>query len=104
MALGVSLDLFGAIEKLIQFHKLNEWIKLYTSLICSFWLGGSFTTGVALTAHRPTIEAIGEGLILGTISTVATWRKSPLTKGMILSLPSEESKAEFEHTVDTIYK
>jgi hypothetical protein len=101
---NLQLDLFGAIEKWIQFRKINEWVKLYTSLVCSFWLSGSFVTGTALTGHRPALEAIGLGLVAGSTFSTVIWRRSPLTKGMELALPEAEAKKEIETDQQVISK
>jgi hypothetical protein len=76
----------------LQFRKINEWVKLYTSLIFSFWLSGSFVTGSALISHRSWAEAIGAGLVAGSTFATVIWRRSPLTKGMELALASRRSK------------
>lgn len=91
-----TFDLFGALEKWIEFRRINEWVKLCLSLFCSFWLSGAFVCGAGLTAHRPTMEAIGEGLISGAVMATMVWRRSDLTKGLILALPAAEAKAELE--------
>lgn len=104
MALGLTIDLFDAIEKWIQFRKINEWVKLLISLVSSFWLSLSFVTGGSLIAHRPTSEAIGEGLVTATLLCTYLWRRSPLTKGMALALPADEAAKELETNVQVIDK
>lgn len=94
-----TLDLFGAIEKLIEFRKLNEWAKFYTGLVCSFWFSGCAASGAALSVHRPAWEALGEGLIAATVSAAICWHRSELTKGMTLVLPGWIAKKEIESNV-----
>ncbi|MGE0407458.1 MAG: hypothetical protein AB7O65_14275 [Candidatus Korobacteraceae bacterium] len=93
---GINIDLFGAIEKFIRFRQINEWTKLVLSLVCSYWLSCSFAMGSALVAHRPMPEALGAGLIAGSTMAIVVWRRSPHTRGLILALPAETSKAEDE--------
>lgn len=104
MAFNIQLDLFGAIEKLIEFRKMNEWFKLLLMLGCSFWLSFSFAAGTALIAHRTPAEAIGEGLVAGTVMAVLVWRRSPLTNGMVLALPGAEAGKELEANTQVISK
>lgn len=104
MPFNLQLDLFGAIEKFIEFRKINEWVKLILSLTCSFWLSGTFTTGTAMIAHRSTPEAIGEGLVMASVMATIIWRRSPLTKGLILALPEEEAGKEINTNQQIITK
>ena len=104
MAFNLQLDLFGAIEKWIQFRKIDEWVKLAMELFGSFWLGGCFTCGAGLAAHRPPWEALGEGLVAGSIFAVKVWRVSPLTKGMVLALPEKEARQEIKTDTQVIQK
>lgn len=104
MAFNLQLDLFGAIEKFIEFRKVNEWFKLIMSLVWSFWLSGSFSCGTALIAHRPVPESVGVGLVMGAVMSVVVWRRSPLTNGMILALPAGEAKTELESDTQVITK
>jgi hypothetical protein len=104
LPLNLQLDLFGAVEKFVEFRKLNEWVKLYTSLIFSFWLSGSFVTGSALISHRSWAEGIGAGLVAGSTFATVIWRRSPLTKGMELALPVGEAKTEIETDQQVISK
>jgi stage V sporulation protein SpoVS len=101
---NLQLDLFGAVEKFVEFRKINEWVKLYTSLVFSFWLAGSFTTGSLLLAHRPALEAIGAGLVSGSVFATVIWRNSSLTKGMQLALPEAEAEAEIKTDQQIISK
>ena len=104
MPFNLQLDLFSAIEKFVQFRKINEWIKLGWELLCSYWISFSTITGGALVAHRPMLEAIGEGLLGGAVFATVIWRRSPLTKGMALALPAEEAAEEFKANQQIIQK
>jgi hypothetical protein len=88
---NLTLDLFSAIEKFVEFRKLNEWVKLILQLACSFIFSASFASGAALVIHRPPWEALGEGLMAGPTFAVIIWRRSPLTKGLMLALPEKEA-------------
>lgn len=102
MAFDFSIDIFQALEKWKEFGQLKQWLAFLISLFCSFWLSGSFATGSALVLHRPPWEALGEGLISATCMATLCWRRSPLTKGMILALPEKEAEKEMESNTQVI--
>lgn len=102
MAFNIQLDVFDALEKWKEFSTLKEWASFLVSLFCSFWLSGSFACGSALVLHRPPWEALGEGLISATCMATLCWRRSPLTKGMILALPEKEAEKEIESNTQVI--
>jgi hypothetical protein len=104
MAFNVQLDLFSAIQKFIEFRKINEWIKLGISLFCSFWLSSTFVTGSALLARQPWPMAIGAGLVSGSTLATVLWRNSPLPKGTQLALPIEEAAKELNTNVQVLTK
>lgn len=104
MPFNINLDLFTAIQRFIEARKLNEWLKLGIQLFCSFWFGGCGATGSSLVAHRPPWEALGSGLVMGSVCAVIVWRRSPLTKGLILALPEQEAREEMKSDTQVIMK
>lgn len=96
---GLNLDLFSAIERLIEAHRINDWAKLVFSLTFSYLTTFSFACGSALAAHRPWLEAVGVGLVAGAVRATIAYRRSNLAKGTIIALPAEEATAEL--TSDT---
>src|ERR1051325_2876498 len=92
----MTLDVFSGLAKYIENKQLNRWAKLFITLTSSFWLSACFVSGASLVAHRPAWEALGAGLVSGTVMAVSIWRRSDLTKGMLLGLPAAESAAEIE--------
>lgn len=100
--LGISSAIVQGITTLIEIHKLNQWAKLVFTMGFSGVTGFLFTTGTALTAHRPSLEAHGEGLIMAAVCMTALYRTSPLTKGLIVVLPEEEATKEIGTDIQRI--
>lgn len=100
----ISIDPVKDIESIIQLHKIDQWALLLIQLSYSFWLSLAFTCGGALTVHRPPWEAFGEGLVAGSTYAVVLWRRSPLTKGLMLVLPEKEAEVEMQTNLQVIQK
>ncbi|MFB3915130.1 MAG: hypothetical protein ACE14M_00250 [Terriglobales bacterium] len=99
---GINLDLFSAIERLIEAHRINDWAKLIFSLTFSYSTTFAFACGSALAAHRPLLEAVGIGLVAGAVRTTIAYRRSHLAKGTIVALPAEEAAAELDSDTQVI--
>jgi hypothetical protein len=99
---GINLDLFSAIEKLIAAHKINEWAKLTFSLTFSYLMTFSFVCGSALAAHRPALESVGAALVAAAVRATVAYRRSPLAKGTIVALPAGEAAAELASDTQVI--
>jgi hypothetical protein len=74
---------------LIRTHKLNEWAKLCFAMTWSYLTSFSFATGAALVAHQPALVSIGSGMVAGASVACFLFARSPLTKGLMVSLPRE---------------
>ena len=90
--------IFGGVEQIIQMHKINNWITLLITMLISFWCSSAFTCGTALLAHRSWAESVGAGLVSGSVMAVVVFRRSPLSRGMIVALPSAEAGLRFIRT------
>lgn len=99
-----ALNPLQLVGDLIKAHKLNDWCKLFVSLGFSGFTSFCFSCGSALAAHRPSWEAFGIGLVMCSVMMTVTWRRSPLTKGMIVALPTEEARAELETNTQVVSK
>ena len=100
------LDVFQGVASLvtgiIRTHKLDAWAKLIFELSFSYSISASITCGGALMAHQPWLFAVGSGMVSGAVMATVVFRRSPLTKGMLVVLPSEEAKEELERDTITI--
>ena len=102
--LGISGAISSTITKLIELHRIDKWCRLLFTMafsgICSFLL----TCGGAFIAHRPTFEGIGEGMVSAAVMMTVLFRRSDLTKGMIVALPESEAEVELKTSAEIINK
>lgn len=92
------------ITGLVKAHRLNEWVKLIIQLIASDLLSWQFTEGSALSATTPPMIARGLGLVAGAVMATVIWRRSPLTRGLMLALPAKEAEVELDSNTQVIQK
>ena len=74
---------------LIRTHRLHAWVRLCFSLTWSYCTAFSFATGSALIAHQPVATAIGSGMVLGASAACFLFVRSPLTRGLMVSVPKD---------------
>lgn len=104
------LDIAVALEKfatdMIALHRLDKWARLVFTMAFSGIVSFLTTCGGAMAypLHRPTTEAIGEGMISAAVMMTVLFRRSELTKGMLVALPAEEAKQEIHTDAQTISK
>jgi hypothetical protein len=84
--------------------KAQAWAKLIFQLLASGLISFLFVCGTALVGSRSWAVAIGMGMIMASVSMTVVFRRSPLTKGMLLVLPSEEAAKEINSDLQTIQK
>lgn len=102
------LDIAGAIEKavtdLIFLHRLDRWARLVFTMGFSGTVSFLVTCGGFLAAHRAPLEAIGLGMCSAGVMMTALFRRSDLTKGMTVALPSSEAAQEINTNTQVIQK
>lgn len=85
------LDPFRALgEIVVGLHrtgKLNKWFELLFSMFWSYGVAFSFAMGTALRLGDSALPALGAGLIAGAGAVCAVFFASPLTRGMVVSVP-----------------
>jgi hypothetical protein len=97
--LGLAGAISSAITKLVEIHRIDRWCRLVFTMGFSANVSFLVTCGGALAAHRPTFEAVGTGMISAAVMMTVLFRRSDLTKGMIVAIPEQEARAEI--TTDT---
>ncbi len=102
--LDIAQGIASVVNNLVTLHKLDKWARLVFTM--SFSGIGSFLTacGSALIVHRPSPEAIGEGMVTAAVMMVVVFRRSDLTKGMLIALPEAEAVAEINADQQVIQK
>ena len=102
------LDIAGAIEKavtdLIFLHRLDRWARLVFTMGFSGSVSFLVTCGGSLVAHRAPWEAVGTGMCSAAVMMTVLFRRSELTKGMTVALPSSEADAEIKTNTQVIQK
>lgn len=102
------VDPLGALADVVlgvyKERKVQAWIKLLFELTFSGLMSGLFTCGSTLIASRSWSVSIGSGMITLVVCSVYLFRRSPLTKGMMLALPSEEADKELSTNLQVISK
>ena len=84
---------------------LQNWLRLLFELFLSGLLTFMLIAGSTLLVppHSWAI-ATGSGLVLAAVVMTVVFRRSPLTKGMMLVLPSWEAAKEIETNLQVIQK
>lgn len=99
-----ALNPLQLVGDLIKAHRLNEWAKLLFAEGFSGVTSFCFVCGSSLVSHRPSPEAVGTGLVAAAVMMTVVFRRSPLTKGMLVALPTDEAKEELEANAQVISK
>jgi preprotein translocase subunit Sec63 len=102
------LDLAGAISsvinKLIELHRIDKWCRLVFTMAFSGIVSFLGTCGGAMTLHRTAPESIGAGMVSAAVMMTVLFRRSDLTKGMVVALPEEEARVEMQTDVQVVEK
>jgi len=102
--LGIAGALSSTITKLIELHRIDKWCRLVFTMGFSGVVSFLGTCGGAFIAHRPTWEGIGEGMVSAAVMMTVLFRRSDLTKGMIVALPEAEAEVEMKTPTEIIEK
>jgi|SRR5437660_1618268 len=100
----ITIDATSWISAWRRDTKLFQWVTLVTTLAFSGVVSFLGSCGSAMAGHRPTLEAIGIGMITAGAMMTMVWRRSPITKNTIIALPAEEAKAELNANAQVISK
>jgi len=82
-----------------------SWLRLLFCMGCSGVLSFLFVCGSLLAAppHSWPIS-IGTGMVVAAVCMTVVFRRSPLTKGLLLVLPSQEALKEIQTDIEVIEK
>lgn len=84
--------------------KAQRWVTLIFQMSLSACVTFSFVCGSSLIASRSFAVGIGSGMVSAAIVVVYFFRRSDLTKGMMLVAPSEEAVKEMDSNLQVIQK
>ena len=80
------------------------WCKLIFTMLFSAVVSFLFICGTTLLATRSWTISAGAGMVFAAMAMTVLYRKSPLTKGLMVVLPAAESAKEIETDFQTIEK
>src|SRR5258707_10159064 len=100
------MDPFHAIGEVVlgiyKERKVQNWCKLIFTLSFSAITTFLYVTGGSLAATRSWPISIGSGMVSAAVIMTVLFRRSDLTKGMIVALPAEEAKTEINSNIPVI--
>ncbi|PSH02801.1 MAG: hypothetical protein CXZ00_15495 [Acidobacteria bacterium] len=78
------------------------WWNLVFEISFSAMVGFLFIAGTAMVATKSVVLGVGSGMVMAAVCMVAVFRRSPLSKGLIVVLPAAEAAKEMESNLQTI--
>lgn len=87
-----------------QEKKLQSWITLIFQMTLSAITTFLFLCGTSLIASKSFEIGIGSGMVGAAIVITVFFRRSNLTKGMLMVLPTDEAKDELETNLQSIQR
>lgn len=100
----ISVDPLAWIDAWKKRTALFEWVTLLTTLAFSSITSFLYACGTALMAGRSKPFSIGSGMVSAAVMATVLWRRSPLTKGTTVALPSAEAATEINTSTQVITK
>lgn len=70
-------------------QEVRKWLSLIFSMIFSGLVAFLFVTGGMLLSGQNILESLGGGFVAVGTSLLALFLKSPLTRGLMISIPQE---------------
>jgi hypothetical protein len=83
---------------------LALWLKLIFTMVFSATVTFLFICGGTLVATHSWTIAIGSGMVMAALVLTVCFRRSPLTKGMMIVLPAGEAAEELAKDFQVIQK
>ena len=102
------LDPFGALADFVL-GKMKQsamalWMKLLFTMAFSAIASFLFICGSLLSVKVTPAVAVGTGMVVAAMAMVVLFRRSPLTKGLMVVLPADEAAKELETGFQVIQK
>ena len=80
------------------------WLKLLFTMAFSAAVSFLFVCGTMLAVAQPASFAIGSGMVMAAMAMTLLFRRSPLTKGLMVALPEAEATKELQTAFQIIEK
>lgn len=102
------MDPLGALAEFVlgkmKASAMAEWMKLLFTMGFSAAVSFLFVCGSALALGQPAAFAIGSGMVMAAMAMVVLFRRSSLTKRLMVVLPEAEATKEIETSFQVIEK
>ncbi len=102
------MDPLGALAEFVlgkmKQSAMAQWAKLLFTMGFSAAVSFLFVCGSVLALGRPAAFAIGSGMAMAAMAMVVLFRRSPLTRGLMVVLPAAEAAKEIETNFQMIEK
>ena len=83
---------------------VSLWLKLLFTMAFSAAVSFLFVCGTMLALGQAAGFAIGSGMVMAAMAMTVLFRRSPLTKGLMVVLPGSEATKEIETNFQVIEK
>lgn len=102
------MDPFNALATFVL-GRLKEsamalWLKLLFTMIFSALVSFLFVCGSILALGQPAAFAVGSGMVMAAMAMTVLFRRSPLTKTLMVVLPAAEATKEIDTNFQVIEK
>lgn len=102
------MDPLGALAEFVlgkmKQSAMAQWAKLLFTMGFSAAVSFLFVCGSVLALRQPAAFAIGSGMVMAAMAMVVLFRRSPLTKALMVVLPAAEAAKEIETNFQVIEK
>jgi hypothetical protein len=102
------MDPLGALAEFVlgkmKQSAIAQWAKLLFTMGFSATVSFLFVCGSVLALGQPVAFAIGSGMVMAAMAMVVLFRRSPLTKGLMVVLPEAEATKEIGSNFQIIEK
>ena len=101
-AVGNFIVSFIEAEK--KAKRTEAWLSLIFQMVLSALIAFLFAGGTAMTASKSFAFGCGAGMVSAAVVLAYFFRRSPLTRGMMLVLPQAEANTEINTDLQVIQK
>jgi hypothetical protein len=81
---------------------LSQWWKLLFELAFSATVSFLFVCGTVILSTKSVVIGAGSGMVMAALCMTVLFRRSPLTKGMMVVLPAAEAVKEMDAQFQTV--
>lgn len=102
LGIDIASAIVQAVNMLINQHRIDRYARLTFSMVFSGVVSYLFIAGGTLGATASYARSTGAGMVAAAVSMTVVFRRSELSKGMVVALPQGEADAEMNADVQVI--